>query len=274
VLAKLVTVDGSGSGLDADLIDGIDSSELLKSNTVNANVQASQVTLGHGGVLDWGYCPSAATMLPVGFSPPTINNNDGFCVAPGAQGNDDNTLFIMTQDNGDAQEAVYIGSGNTCCGPDWRGLRVRGDGNAQLSGTLATGQGQLYADLAENVPVAPGVEAGDVVVASPDAKADYGIRFVLAREYADPAVVGVISDTGTLIMGQEKGRLPVALAGFVKVKVDADLGAISRGDLLTSSATPGHATRAREATAGTILGKALEPLAKGKGRVLMMVLAR
>jgi hypothetical protein len=272
VLAKIVQVDGSGSTLDADLLDGLDNSQFVRSDTPNANVSTDKVTLGDSGVIDWGYC--VAQNLPAGYTPPGPTNNDGFCLFTGAQNPDQNTLFITTQDNGDASEEVYIGSGNSCCGSSWRGLRVRGDGTAHLSGSMFTGQGQLYADLAENVPASPDVEAGDVVVAVDDATADYGVRFARARAYADPAVVGVISDTGSVVMGPTASRMPVALAGFVKVKVDADLGAVARGDLLTSSATPGHAARAKETTPGTILGKALQALDKGRGRVLMMVMPR
>ena len=71
----------------------------------------------------------------------------------------------------------------------------------------------------------------------------------------------------------EAGRSPVGLAGFVRVKVDARYGAIAPGDLLTSSDTPGHAMRAEKDVPGTVIGKALEPLAEGRGEIVMLVLA-
>ncbi len=44
--------------------------------------------------------------------------------------------------------------------------------------------------------------------------------------------------------------------------VDAAYGTIKVGDLLTSSPTPGHAMRADDPKPGTIVGKALQPLAR------------
>ena len=66
----------------------------------------------------------------------------------------------------------------------------------------------------------------------------------------------------------------LALAGRVPVKVDADYGAIRAGDLLVASPTPGHAMRADDPAPGTVIGKALEPLGGGTGRVTMLVMMR
>jgi hypothetical protein len=65
----------------------------------------------------------------------------------------------------------------------------------------------------------------------------------------------------------------VALAGRVPVKVDAGQGGIRIGDLLMSSANPGHAMRA-DGTLGTIIGKALQPLETGQGVIMMQVMLR
>jgi hypothetical protein len=55
-------------------------------------------------------------------------------------------------------------------------------------------------------------------------------------------------------------------------KVDADIAPMKPGDLLTSSATKGHAQKAAEpAAAGTVLGKALGSLKKGKGTIPVLV---
>ncbi len=67
----------------------------------------------------------------------------------------------------------------------------------------------------------------------------------------------------------------VALAGRVPVKVDASYGAIRAGDLLVASATPGRAMRAdNPAPQGTVIGKAMESLAEGRGTIMMVVLNR
>jgi hypothetical protein len=56
-------------------------------------------------------------------------------------------------------------------------------------------------------------------------------------------------------------------------KVDADIAPIKVGDLLTTSATKGHAQKVTDATkaAGAVLGKALAPLKKGKGTIAVLV---
>ena len=52
-------------------------------------------------------------------------------------------------------------------------------------------------------------------------------------------------------------------------------GALRAGDLLVTSATPGHAMKAGpNAPTGTVIGKALEPLESGTGMVKMLVMLR
>ena len=74
---------------------------------------------------------------------------------------------------------------------------------------------------------------------------------------------------------EEKKYIQLALAGRVPCKVDADFGSIQRGDLLTSSDTPGHAMKAEINSLdkiGTVIGKALEPLESGKGVISVLVM--
>ena len=68
-------------------------------------------------------------------------------------------------------------------------------------------------------------------------------------------------------------EVPMAVVGIVPVKVSAENGAIQVGDLLVSSGTAGHAMKgtARSKMLGAVIGKALEPLQKGKGVVQVLV---
>ncbi len=102
-----------------------------------------------------------------------------------------------------------------------------------------------------------------------------------ASEY-DPTVAGIISGAGGVAAGlrlKHEGTLadgdrPVALSGRVYCWVDADAsGPIRPGDLLTTSATRGHAMRACDPRRmpGSVLGKAMTPLGHGKGLVLVLV---
>lgn len=66
----------------------------------------------------------------------------------------------------------------------------------------------------------------------------------------------------------------IALSGRVYCFVDATNAAVEVGDLLTTSSTPGHAMKVADfaRSQGCVLGKAMEPLEKGKkGLVLVLV---
>jgi hypothetical protein len=70
------------------------------------------------------------------------------------------------------------------------------------------------------------------------------------------------------------GRPLLALMGRVPVKATTENGPIRPGDLLVSASLPGHVMRCpdpRECE-GAVLGKALEPLAQGRGIIVMLVM--
>ena len=66
----------------------------------------------------------------------------------------------------------------------------------------------------------------------------------------------------------------VTIGTFGYCKVDADIAPIEIGDLLTTSPTKGHAQKVlnRAEAVGAIIGKALGPLAKGKGKIPVLVM--
>ena len=98
---------------------------------------------------------------------------------------------------------------------------------------------------------------------------------------ADPMVVGIAAGPADDCKAGQPGeefsatdRVPVATFGVILSKVDATFGPIARGDLLIASPTPGRAMRAAHPKAGTILGKALEPLVEGTGLIKVLVMMR
>jgi len=127
-------------------------------------------------------------------------------------------------------------------------------------------------------PIAEAVEAGDVLVADPDAPG------LLKRggAAADRSVVGIVAgEPGRIFDGpagldhhEAPGEAPIVVSGFALCKVDASYGAIRVGDLLTTSPTPGRAMRSDSPTAGTVVGKALEPLPSGTGTIRVVVTLR
>lgn len=106
-------------------------------------------------------------------------------------------------------------------------------------------------------------------------------QLVTSSQPYDRTVAGIISGAGGvkpgMLMGQAgtaaDGRQPVALTGRVYCWVDADQGAITPGDLLTTSSTPGHGMKVADPARaqGAIIGKAMSALPKGRGLVLVLV---
>jgi hypothetical protein len=67
----------------------------------------------------------------------------------------------------------------------------------------------------------------------------------------------------------------LALNGRVPVKATTENGAIRPGDLLVASSTAGRAMRAPvNPRAGTVIGKAMQPLDRGSGEIEMLVMLR
>jgi hypothetical protein len=106
-----------------------------------------------------------------------------------------------------------------------------------------------------------------------------GILCPSDRPY-DKRVAGVVSGAGSykpgLILDKQKSstnRMPIGLMGKVYCKVDASYGSIEVGDLLTTSATPGHAMRTDDPMKafGSVIGKALQPLASGEGLIPILI---
>ncbi|HKU88937.1 MAG TPA: hypothetical protein VJP84_04050 [Steroidobacteraceae bacterium] len=152
------------------------------------------------------------------------------------------------------------------------------DGRVWIGGELGVGGDILLAnaDCAEDFDVIDlGLaEPGSVMVIGDD-----GVLHPCATAY-DKRVAGVISGAGQykpgLILDKQAGvadRSPVALLGKVCCKVTADAGAIEIGDLLTTSAVPGHAMKASDAARafGAVIGKALRPLRAGSGLIPILI---
>ena len=130
-----------------------------------------------------------------------------------------------------------------------------------------------YGDLAENYR-AENVEAGDVVVIGKG-----GVLVRCAKEM-DTTVAGIVSTSPSMKLSGRiedgDGAAPLALVGRVACKVDATRYPVKPGDLLVTSATPGHAMkcRSRRPAAGTVVGKALEGLDTGRGVIQVLVTLR
>lgn len=152
------------------------------------------------------------------------------------------------------------------------------NGAAHMSGNL-TVDGNLaakYQDLAEWVPAIGDLSPAMVVIIAPESNNNVQA----SNEAYDTRVAGVISAQPGILLGEAgPDKVLVATTGRVKVRVDASNGAIRAGDLLATSGEPGVAMKSQPVDVngiklhrpGTLIGKALEPLEKGQGEILVLL---
>jgi hypothetical protein len=105
---------------------------------------------------------------------------------------------------------------------------------------------------------------------------DDGSKVQRVRKSGDPRVIGVVTESPGVLLGGPKrsGTVAVALQGVVPCQVDASAQPIVAGDLLVASRTVGHACGASTdgtPDPGTVVGKALAPLAKGQGVIPVLL---
>ena len=154
-------------------------------------------------------------------------------------------------------------------------LEVGGDINAQgtITGTNVVAK---YQDIAEWVPASGELAAGTVVVLNRERENEV----TPSTSAYDSSVAGVVSDRPGMILGEEgPNKERVATTGRVKVHADATHAPIRIGDLLVTGDKPGTAMRsepieiagARIHRPGTVIGKALQPLAAGEGDILVLL---
>jgi len=153
-------------------------------------------------------------------------------------------------------------------------FRVAGNGDVYGRQFLSSG-----ADFAESFAVKGDkaqYEPGDVLAIDETGTR----RLKVARGRYSKAVAGVYSTKPGVLASpydgdstQRENEVPLAVVGVVPCKVTAENGPIKPGDLLVVSSTPGYAMRGTDykRMTGAIVGKALQPLASGKGVIQILV---
>lgn len=160
---------------------------------------------------------------------------------------------------------------------EMQGQALYVDGNAYVNGDVyvAGSKGGYVVDTFKNADDIP-FETGDVVKLKGTQVARFqGINnnipvaeVILADQENDTRTIGIV-DRSTAEDSDE--LLVVTLGAYARCKVDASAAPIEAGDLLTSSNNPGYAVKAVNPQVGTIIGKALEPLAEGTGYIAVFV---
>jgi len=151
------------------------------------------------------------------------------------------------------------------------------NGNAKFTGTVTGGNIQAtYQDVAEWVPSRNDLRAGTVVVLDETV----ANTVMESTKSYDTTVAGVVSAQPGITLGvPDANKEQIATTGRVKVRVDATRAPIRIGDLLVTSDKPGMAMKSQTVEVsgitlhrpGTIIGKALEPLASGEGEILVLL---
>jgi hypothetical protein len=183
----------------------------------------------------------------------------------------DDLFFYNWTDTFNVRMALKV-NGDVGIGTTAPAAKLHVAGDIKVDGNINA----KYQDVAEWVPSTQKLKAGTVVVLDPERP-----NHVLASNAAyDTAVAGVVSEKPGLALGDAgDGKALVATTGRVKVRVDATRAAIRIGDLLVTSEVEGVAMKSEPVAVGgrrihapgTIIGKALEPLAGGKGEILVLL---
>lgn len=294
-ISGAVTLDiGAGTGLSAaaDSLSvnyGATAGTAVQGNTsvtVAAGMGMSgggALTLGSGGTVTLTNEDRGSTQFifknianATGDTQFSASSNTGVLRFEGTGGTsvtfDDNAkkVIINSSTSGATISAANVSAGQF--GQNTGGGNFSFPADVTVAGNIAA----KYQDIAEWVPANHAIPAATVVVLNPRKS-----NHVMASMQAyDTRVAGVVSAQPGLTLGEAgANKVLVATTGRVKVKVDARKAPIHVGDLLVTSDQAGMAMRstplelggAQIHRPGTLIGKALEPLERGTGEILVLL---
>ena len=237
----------------------------------NFHLLSHRASTGNAGIFRFKYFDSGANLVEAGTVSGTILNITAGTRAGG--------LIFSTQSTAaaTATEKMRIDSaGNVGIGVTSPTVKLHVAGDATFTGTVIGGNIQAqYQDIAEWVPSSKNLVSGTVVVLDPERS-----NSVLPSSAPyDTRVAGVVSEMPGLLLGVAgEGKLKIATTGRVKIRVRSDRP-VQIGDLLVSSAEEGLAMVSEPLDLGgvkihrpgTLIGKALEPMAAGTGEILVLL---
>ncbi|HMG76420.1 MAG TPA: peptidase G2 autoproteolytic cleavage domain-containing protein [Pyrinomonadaceae bacterium] len=243
----------------------------------SASEQAFHITNTNTGGNTWSLGPgigtSASTFGIYAFGSGIMQTID-------TSGNTAMVGHLTVLGTGNSSIAGNVGIGTNAPGEKLEvagNLKLTGSGNIDAAGTITGANIKAkFQDMAEWVPSSEQIPAGTVVVLD----ATKSNQVIQSTKAYDTRVAGVVSEKPGITLGESgANKVLVATTGRVLIKVDASNGAIHIGDLLVTSDSPGVAMKSEPITIGnrkmhmpgTLIGKALEPLEKGSGKILVLL---
>ena len=229
-----------------------------------------------------GYNNTAASLWTSGWSvaPTTTLGTitSTLTAAPNVSGSGTAAYLPKFSTTYELADSSIFDNGNVGIGTAAPAAKLHVVGNVQVTGSItgASVIGAVYQDVAEWVPATADLPPGTVVVLN----AAKNNEVMASHAAYDTSVAGVVSEQPGLLLGVgAANKEMVATTGRVKVRVDARQSPIRVGDLLVTSDMSGTAMRSEPMDVngrkfhqpGTIIGKALEPLAGGISEILVLL---
>ncbi|HKC63550.1 MAG TPA: hypothetical protein VKB86_07925, partial [Pyrinomonadaceae bacterium] len=277
-------IDGSGNVGIGTTSPGL-SLEVAKSQNAGTGIKVGNSTAGTGAFSYFQAASDSNSGYLYAFSSSYTTNNlyvgNGVTLESGVGASGGLNLLanhsggvIRFGTGGNTERMRIDSSGNVGIGTATPDSQYKLDvaGSVRVSGNIAA----KYQDVAEWVQSTHALAAGTVVILNPD-KSNQVMASISAY---DTRVAGVVSERPGLALGEGgKDKVLVATTGRVKVKVDATRAPIHVGDLLVTSDQEGVAMKSEPVDLGgvkfhrpgTLIGKALEPLEKGTGEILVLL---
>lgn len=188
-------------------------------------------------------------------------------------------VHAVSRDPGAAGVAGY----NESTGPGIFGKSNGGPAGFFAGDMVVTGNLRCADVHVPNADCAEDFDVVDPARAEPGTVMVLGAQGVLdeCRQPYDRRVAGVVSGAGGFRPGltldrhlvPNPARKPLAMLGKTYCKVDASRAPIEIGDMLTTSDVAGYAMKAEDPgrAFGAVIGKALHPLAGGKGLIPILI---
>jgi hypothetical protein len=265
----------------------------IVSRSRGAGVGVYGESRGHNGVRGISYSPQAGVFARNENKTPQAGPGlYAESAAAGVWGKSTTWIGVYGETDSTTGGAAVVGKANNgtagVAGESPNGVGVFGKGRVagRFEGTVEV-EGDINVTGGHDIRLANADGAEDFDIAGEQA-VDPGTVMILGDEGSlcashqayDKRVAGIVSGAGdyqpALVLDRQEdstNRQPIALFGKVFCKVDAQYGAVEIGDLLTTSATPGHAMKASDAMQafGAVIGKALRPLSGGEGLIPVLV---